>query len=262
MDQRGKSTEFKMADDAKLVAPEERCEIGQQNAMPPPSLPVKHKKVTQGTHEEGNSVAEMKETEGTVAKPPDASEESDEHGQQKAMPPPLVKPKDSTKETRKDSKSAAQLKDNKETAPKLQYKVPTWSGVPEDNLSLEVLKNGCIISSIDLTAKPYHVFGRLSDCDVVLEHPSASRHHAVLQYKAKETETSGKGLYVYDFGSTHGTFVNKTAIEPKRYYRVRAGYVIKFGGSSRLYIVQVSICQNLDYSVMAAWGLTVFVAND
>ncbi|EDO32995.1 predicted protein [Nematostella vectensis] len=134
--------------------------------------------------------------------------------------------------------------DNKEkkeeSFPEIPYKEPTWSGLVDngENYSLELLKNGCIISTLDLTSKPYYLFGRLPNCDVVMEHPSVSRYHAIIQYKAGQTSKSDQGFYLYDLGSTHGTMVNKVPIDPKKYYRLRVGYVIKFGGSSRLFILQ------------------------
>lgn len=157
------------------------------------------------------------------------------------MPPPCIASKlqEKAKTDNEGLKRKSSMKEKKETTPELPYKVPSWSGVPEDLFSLEVLKNGCIISNIDLTSKPFHVFGRLPNCDVSLEHPSVSRYHAVIQYKTSDSSNSEKGFYIYDLGSTHGTTVNKSRIEPKRYYRLRVGYVFKFGGSSRLFILQV-----------------------
>ena len=59
------------------------------------------------------------------------------------------------------------------------YNKPEWSSSCEENpehpYSLEVLKTGSIIDKINLANKEYFVFGRLSDCDIVLEHPSISR---------------------------------------------------------------------------------------
>ena len=157
------------------------------------------------------------------------------------MPPPCIPStlQEKAKTDNEGLKRTSSMTEKKERTPELPYKVPSWSGVPEDLYSLEVLKNGCIISNIDLTSKPFHVFGRLPNCDVSLEHPSVSRYHAVIQYKTSDNSNSEKGFYIYDLGSTHGTTVNKSRIEPKRYYRLRVGYVFKFGGSSRLFILQV-----------------------
>ena len=122
------------------------------------------------------------------------------------------------------------------------YKEPTWSGIPEEHYSFEVLKNGSIIDTINLTGtKPFFVFGRLPSCDCTLEHPSLSRYHAVLQYCGDHTEKHHKGWYLYDLDSTHGTWVNKIKVKPKVYHRVRVGHVVKFGGSTRLHVLQVNI---------------------
>ena len=47
---------------------------------------------------------------------------------------------------------------------------------------------------------------------------------------------------MYDLGSTHGTLVNKTKIQPRCYYRLRVGQSARFGGSSRLFVLQVHVC--------------------
>lgn len=156
------------------------------------------------------------------------------------MPPPCLpsKPLAQTEKSSEGMSEKHSIREKKETGPELPYKVPSWSGLPDDFYSLEVLKNGCIISNIDLANKPFHVFGRLPNCDVSLEHPSVSRYHAVIQYKRSDSSNSERGFYIYDLGSTHGTTVNKSPLEAKRYYRLRVGYVFKFGGSSRLFILQ------------------------
>ena len=169
--------------------------------------------------------------------------------------------------------------------PSLPYTEPTWSSLPSESYSLSVIKQGTILQDVQLSSKPFHVFGRLPSCDVQLEHPSISRHHAVLQYRPKdpskddsegadgEPAPSGhtpissvsvnpkeEGFYVYDLGSTHGTFVNKTKIQPRCFYRLRVGQMVKFGGSSRLFLLEVhtvyfqSVVQNLgNRSVLVAY---------
>ncbi|XP_051832193.1 kanadaptin isoform X1 [Antechinus flavipes] len=127
-------------------------------------------------------------------------------------------------------------------APAPPYKEPEWGGPPDAPYSLETLKGGTILNNRSLEGQSRCVFGRLPSCDVVLEHPSVSRFHAVLQHRARdpagEEDPSGPGFYLYDLGSTHGTFLNKTRVPPRTYCRVRVGHVLRFGGSTRLFILQ------------------------
>ncbi|XP_077394207.1 kanadaptin isoform X2 [Festucalex cinctus] len=127
--------------------------------------------------------------------------------------------------------------------PPLPYTEPKWGGpAPADVYSLEILKNGTIVDKVPLAHRGYFVVGRLPVCDVTLEHPSISRYHAVVQYRQQpgEGESVGedRGFYIQDLGSTHGTVVNKNKIPPSTYIRLRVGHVLKFGGSTRLFILQ------------------------
>ena len=63
------------------------------------------------------------------------------------------------------------------------YRPPAWSGCPPLPYSLEVLRGGRIVDTVSLEGRRSVVFGRLADCDVRLEHPSISRHHAALVYR-------------------------------------------------------------------------------
>jgi pSer/pThr/pTyr-binding forkhead associated (FHA) protein len=120
----------------------------------------------------------------------------------------------------------------------LQYNIPESSAIPPVEYTLEVLRDGSIIDYISLSNRSYTVFGRSPDSDVVLEHPTISRYHAIVQYKSEFEHGQPAGLYLYDCGSTHGTFINKKRLEPKVYVRIKIGYIIKFGQSTRLYLVQ------------------------
>lgn len=151
--------------------------------------------------------------------------------------------KDSEIDKSKPSKSsglspAEQLKQSQVVIP---YKEPSWSGMADEQFNFEVLKNGTIIATINLNTKPYYVIGRLPSCDVHLEHPSLSRHHAVVQYSSGKDEEREAGWYLYDLDSTHGTWINKHKVPAKVFHRIRVGYVLKFGGSTRHFILQVSI---------------------
>ncbi|XP_031565688.1 kanadaptin-like [Actinia tenebrosa] len=209
-----------MADEEEKVV-EEKCEQNEEirTEMLPPELPKSVKNKVNSNEPENRDPKSEKDGEGTAKMAP-PSQGTDVKSEKDAI------------------ESKKKLEDKKETFPEIPYKEPSWSGIPDEPYYLELLKGGCIKSTKYLTEKPYYLFGRLPNCDLVMEHPSISRYHAIIQYKASETGKSDKGYYLYDLGSTHGTVVNKVRIEPRRYYRLRVGYVMKFGGSSRLYILQ------------------------
>ncbi|KAK0418456.1 hypothetical protein QR680_013568 [Steinernema hermaphroditum] len=120
----------------------------------------------------------------------------------------------------------------------LEYEVPVWALKPLESAGykMEVIKGGRIVDIIDLENRKnptFVVIGRLPQCDIVLEHPSMSRFHCIMQYGEKDP-VSGKGWYLYDMGSTHGTRKNKQRLEPKTYERVYVGHMMIFGGSSRM----------------------------
>uniref|UniRef100_A0A8C9P905 Solute carrier family 4 member 1 adaptor protein n=1 Tax=Spermophilus dauricus TaxID=99837 RepID=A0A8C9P905_SPEDA len=122
------------------------------------------------------------------------------------------------------------------------YREPPGGSPATAPYSLETLKGGTILGTRSLKGTSCYLFGRLSSCDTCLEHPSVSRYHAVLQHRASdpdgECDGHEQGFYLYDLGSTHGTFLNKTRIPPRTYCRVHVGHVFRFGGSTRLFVLQ------------------------
>ena len=121
----------------------------------------------------------------------------------------------------------------------LPYREPEWGGVCSAPYMFEVIKNGTVIDTLELTKKSFYVFGRLPACDVTMEHPSLSRFHAVVQYCALSNSRHRQGWYLYDLESTHGTFLNKKKIDARQYHHIGVGHVIKFAGSTRLHVLQV-----------------------
>ncbi|KAJ3005606.1 Kanadaptin [Thoreauomyces humboldtii] len=116
--------------------------------------------------------------------------------------------------------------------PPLNYTTPEWSCAPQDVRYFEVLKNGKIVSTSPPITKAFLLAGRLPICDFDLEHASVSRYHAVVQFKLDDT------AYVYDLGSSHGTFLNKVMLPKREYVRMRIGDMLRFGASTRMYILQ------------------------
>ena len=118
------------------------------------------------------------------------------------------------------------------------------------NYTFEVLRDGSVVDTRELTGKDHHTMGRTPDngaepvahvcsglrhgwplelgriclnphrmfagcADIVLEHPSSSRLHAVIQFKA-----TGEA-FLYDAASAHGTFLNKRRLKPRQHEPLR-----------------------------------------
>lgn len=139
-------------------------------------------------------------------------------------------------ENKPDSKKVSRNVTKNRVDVPLPYKEPSWSGIPPISYSFEIIKNGTFVETFNIR-NSLVVFGRLDVCDIMFEHPSVSRYHAVVQY-CEGDSSHPKGFYLYDLGSTHGTFLNKQKINAKVYYKLKVGYIVKFGGSSRLHIFQ------------------------
>jgi pSer/pThr/pTyr-binding forkhead associated (FHA) protein len=122
------------------------------------------------------------------------------------------------------------------------YQAPDWEEPPPDTegVSLDVVKTGTILDTIEVPEKSFLIMGRSKEADIVAEHPSTSRLHAVLQFQ-------GSAAYLVDCGSTHGTTLNQKKLKPFLYHRVHVGAQFTLGQSTRSYVfnapeVCVSVC--------------------
>lgn len=115
------------------------------------------------------------------------------------------------------------------------YSEPEWSQATTKPGFLEILKGGKIIKTVPVPLNtPFLTFGRLPENDVMLDHESISRKHAVLQFGPRNT------AFIYDLGSSHGTFANKKQIDAGKYVKITSGNaMIRFGASSRNYILNL-----------------------
>lgn len=124
------------------------------------------------------------------------------------------------------------------------YAPPSWACAPaaKSTLRLDVLKTGVIVESLQLAKlatanSTYLVIGRADTADVVSAHASISRFHAVLQFGTPPGSNTGAPVYLWDLGSTHGTFVNKKRVPARAYVPVLDGFHIRFGASTRSYVL-------------------------
>lgn len=116
--------------------------------------------------------------------------------------------------------------------PALEYEEPVWSSYPRGIFRLEILKNGSMIADTQLpSGKKYLTCGRLPTCDLPMEHSSVSRLHAVIQFSAEKA-------FIFDLGSAHGTFLNKSKLKPRVFIEIPSeGAVVRFGESTRQYVI-------------------------
>ncbi|KAG9147185.1 hypothetical protein Leryth_005405 [Lithospermum erythrorhizon] len=112
------------------------------------------------------------------------------------------------------------------------YTVPHWSGPPRNEFSIQILKDGLIIDKFNVHDKGHYVFGTTDLCDFILDDPTISPFHAVLQFKSEGA------AYIYDLSSKHGTSVNNKQVNQKEYVELHVGDVIQFGGSPKLYVLE------------------------
>ncbi|KAI3835241.1 hypothetical protein MKW98_020357 [Papaver atlanticum] len=127
----------------------------------------------------------------------------------------------------------------------LLFTEPSDARRPDVRWRLYVFKNGEVLNEpLYIHRKTCYLFGRERRvADIPTDHPSCSKQHAVIQYRLVEKELPDDMLkkkispYIMDLGSTNGTFINDNRIEAQHYYELKEKDTIKFGNSSREYVV-------------------------
>ncbi|KAK7305064.1 hypothetical protein VNO77_42963 [Canavalia gladiata] len=127
----------------------------------------------------------------------------------------------------------------------LLFNEPPEARKPDIKWRLYVFKAGEVLNEpLYIHRQSCYLFGRERRvADIPTDHPSCSKQHAVIQFRQVENEQSDGTLskqirpYIMDLGSTNKTFVNDSPVEPQRYYELREKDTIKFGNSSREYVL-------------------------
>ena len=132
----------------------------------------------------------------------------------------------------------------------LLHAPPPESRLPTDRWRMYVFKDDKEVDCWHLGRKSNYLLGRDEKVvDVLLEHGSVSKQHAVILFRLVDVDLGTTGIeqstvkgvkpYVIDLESTNGTYVNdmKRRIEPARYFELRTGDRIKFGESTREYVL-------------------------
>ena len=103
--------------------------------------------------------------------------------------------------------------------------------------------DGELIETLHISKQSAYLFGRETKvADIAVHHPSLSKQHCVIQYRALPDKNDSEQRvrckpYLMDLGSTNGTFINGIRIDDARYYELRKGDVITLGSSTREYVL-------------------------
>jgi smad nuclear-interacting protein 1 len=123
----------------------------------------------------------------------------------------------------------------------LKFQEPPEARTPNTQWRLYVFKDDKQIDTLHIAKQSAYLIGRNEDiADIFVSHPSISSQHAVIQYRAVPNKDTGKlscQPYLLDLESTNGSFINGVQIESARYYQLKKGDVIKFGSSTREYVL-------------------------
>ncbi|PFX29255.1 smad nuclear-interacting protein 1-like [Stylophora pistillata] len=126
----------------------------------------------------------------------------------------------------------------------IKYNEPAEARKPRTRWRLYPFKGEEAMSVMHIHRQSAYLIGRQRHIvDIAVDHPSCSKQHAVLQYRLVDYErpdgTSSKKVkpYIIDLESANGTFLNNQKIEPRRFYELKEKDVLKFGFSTREYVI-------------------------
>ncbi|KAJ3328344.1 Smad nuclear-interacting protein 1 [Gonapodya sp. JEL0774] len=122
----------------------------------------------------------------------------------------------------------------------LKYSEPPEARKPSQRWRLYVFKDGKETDILHIHRQSAYLLGRdRLVADIPIDHPSCSKQHAVVQFRVVESKDGGKVVrpYLIDLDSGNGTFLNGEQAPSSRFMELRQGDVIKFGLSTREYVV-------------------------
>ena len=131
----------------------------------------------------------------------------------------------------------------------LKYHEPPEARKPpvKEQWRMYVFKKQDLLDTIHLSHRSAWLAGRDQNVtDLLLDHPSISKQHAVFQFRhiATTNEFGDKQNkvkpYLIDLESANGTKLNSKAVEPSRYVELVDQDVIVFGDSEREYVLMLS----------------------
>ncbi|KAI8997710.1 SMAD/FHA domain-containing protein [Pilobolus umbonatus] len=126
----------------------------------------------------------------------------------------------------------------------LKYNEPADSVKPKESWRFYVFKGDKQIDLLHIHRQSCYLIGRdRAVSDIPVDHPSCSKQHAVLQYRLVEgTDENGKTMklrkpFIIDLEATNGTYLNGDKIPSRRYVELRPKDILKFGNSTREFVL-------------------------
>jgi len=135
------------------------------------------------------------------------------------------------------------VEDNSKNGIPLKFTMPSDSRQPSFKWRLYVFsKQNEEGKVLHIHRQPGYLFGKdRRVVDVPTDHPTCSKQHAVLHYRV-HAGTGGVRPYLMDLETVNGTFINGERIQAARYYEVKEQDRLKFGLSSREYVLLHTGC--------------------
>ncbi|XP_073229584.1 smad nuclear-interacting protein 1-like [Porites lutea] len=135
----------------------------------------------------------------------------------------------------------------------IKYNEPPEARKPKTRWRLYPFKGEEAMSVMYIHRQSAYLLGRQRHIvDIAIDHPSCSKQHAVLQYRlvdhTKTDGTVGRKVkpYIIDLESINGTYLNNQRVEPRRFYELKEKDVLKFGFSTREYVILTEKSQDSD----------------
>lgn len=128
------------------------------------------------------------------------------------------------------------MEDNSKNGVALKFTLPPESRMPTLKWRLYLYTKGTVEPKIvHVHRQKGYLFGKdRRVADIPTDHQTCSKQHAILHYRHMNGEVKP---YVMDLESVNGTFLNGERLEAARYYELRERDVVKFGMSSREYVM-------------------------
>lgn len=131
----------------------------------------------------------------------------------------------------------------------LKYHEPPEARKPpaKDDWRLYVFKGNDQLDMVQLGERSCWLIGREKlVVDFPIEHPSCSKQHAAIQFRYVEKKnefgdkTGRVRPYLIDLESSNGSMVNGEVVPGGRYVEIRDRDVLKFGHSTREYVLMLA----------------------